>query len=120
MFTDKVERIEMCLARENQKILPIDVYAKVLAKRFALQGDTGLHLSDIGNNEHAVDVLLCNSSNEAEVVSGFNAFRQVKKGLILIKGYGKFNAPNCGEITTAGGMNVHCTLAGFGFVLALR
>jgi hypothetical protein len=92
----------------------------MLYKRFESHLSTDLKMSDIGNgDESTVDILFCNASNEAEVSSGLKSFEKVKRGFILIKGYGRNKAPNCGEIILSARLNVHCTLAGFGFTSAI-
>jgi len=43
----------------------------------------------------------------------------VKRGLLIIKGYGRVKSPNCGDIILGARLNVHCSLAGFGFCCAV-
>jgi hypothetical protein len=105
--------------RGLQKIGCKDEFAKALANRFEAQLNSGLHMADLGQDDDTVDILFCNASNEAEVSSALKSFERVKRGMILIKGYGKANAPNCGEIILESRLNVHCSLAGFGYCLAI-
>jgi hypothetical protein len=105
--------------RGVQGIQSQDAFGQTLAKRFEVQLNSGLSMTDIGSGENAVDIIFCNASNEAEVSSGLKAFERVKRGFILIKGYGRAKAPNCGEIILSARLNVHCSLAGFGFCAAL-
>jgi hypothetical protein len=92
----------------------------MLVQRFETQLNSNLTMADIGNGDvNTIDILFCNASNEAEVSSGLKSFEKVKRGFILIKGYGRNKAPNCGEIILSARLNVHCTLAGFGFTSAI-
>jgi hypothetical protein len=105
--------------RGVQKTDPKDSFALEILQRFNAQLDTGLAMGDIGEREEAIDILFCNASNEAEVSSALKAFERVRRGFILIKGYGRNKAPNCGEIILSARLNVHCSLAGFGTCLSL-
>ncbi len=116
---DQAGRIRIYAPRGIERIRPQDHFGEALDARFKEQQSTGLNMSDLGDDPSAVDIVFCNASNEAEVSSGLKSFERVKRGLIIIKGYGRTKAPNCGEIILAARLNVHCTLAGFGFVAAL-
>lgn len=117
---DQASKIEVYAPRGIQTIGPADEFAKMLTERFQGHLQNELTMADIGNGDaDTIDILLCNASNEAEVSSGLKSFEKVKRGFILIKGYGRNKAPNCGEIILAARLNVHCTLAGFGFSSAL-
>jgi len=105
--------------RGIQKVNATDGISLELAKRFEKQLNSGLEMAELGNGSDAIDILLCNASNEAEVSSGLKSFEKVKRGFILIKGYGRHKAPNCGEIILGARLNVHCSLAGFGFCAAV-
>lgn len=117
---DQASKIEVYAPRGIQTIGPADEFAKMLTERFQGHLQNELTMADIGNGDaDTIDILLCNASNEAEVSSGLKSFEKVKRGFILIKGYGRNKAPNCGEIILDARLNVHCTLAGFGFSSAL-
>jgi hypothetical protein len=117
---DQAVAIEVHAPRGIQGVDAKDEFAQMLFKRFESHLSTDLKMSDIGNgDENTVDILFCNASNEAEVSSGLKSFEKVKRGFILIKGYGRNKAPNCGEIILSARLNVHCTLAGFGFTSAI-
>lgn len=115
----QVANLRIHAPRGVQKLQPRDAFAGELAKRFEAQLNAGLAMGDLGQDGDAVDILFCNASNEAEVSSALKAFERVKRGFIVIKGYGRNKAPNCGEIILAARLNVHCSLAGFGFCLAI-
>jgi hypothetical protein len=120
LVADQASKIEIFAPRGTQTVGPADEFAKMLLERFQGHLKNELTMADIGNGDgNAVDILLCNASNEAEVSSGLKSFEKVKRGFILIKGYGRNNAPNCGEIILSSRINVHCTLAGFGFSSAI-
>lgn len=120
LVADQASKIEIYAPRGIQEVGAADEFAKMLLERFRVNLKNELTMSDIGNGDSdTVDILLCNASNEAEVSSGLKAFEKVKRGFILIKGYGRNKAPNCGEIILAARLNVHCTLAGFGFSSAI-
>ncbi len=119
LIADEASEIRVYAPRGVQPVSAQDNFAKSLAQRFEKQLNTGLTMADIGKSVDAVDILFCNAANEAEVSSGLKAFEKVNRGLILIKGYGRTKAPNCGEIILAARLNVHCSLAGFGFCTAI-
>lgn len=116
---DLASQVRVYAPRGIQKIQATDGFALELAQRFEKQMNAGLQMADLGEGGDAIDILFCNASNEAEVSSGLKSFEKVKKGFILIKGYGRNKAPNCGEIILDARLNVHCSLAGFGFCAAL-
>jgi len=116
---DLASCVRVYAPRGIQKIQATDTFALELAQRFEKQLNSGLQMADLGESGDSIDILFCNASNEAEVSSGLKSFERVKKGFILIKGYGRNKAPNCGEIILGARLNVHCTLAGFGFCAAL-
>ena len=119
LVADEASRIRICAPRGVQPVAAQDDFSKALAQRFEQQLNTGLAMADLGEGDNAIDILFCNASNEAEVSSGLKAFEKVKRGFILIKGYGRAKAPNCGEIILSARLNVHCSLAGYGFCSAL-
>ena len=117
---DLAKNIEICAPRGVQQVGSTDQFSKMLLERFQRQINSNLTTSDIGEGDgNTIDILLCNASNEAEVSSGLKSFEKVKRGFIIIKGYGRVKAPNCGEIILAARLNVHCSLAGFGFCSAI-
>ena len=120
LIGDKAKKINIYAPRGAQKIASTDVYSSTLIEKFDHSLKSKLLPSDIGKNKlNSIDVILCNASNEAEVTSALKSFEAVKRGLIMIKGYGRKDAPNCGEMILAARLNVHCTLAGFGFCTVL-
>lgn len=119
IVADEVEQLKVYAPRGIQTISAQDDFAKLLVKRFEQQLNSNLSMSDIGTSDDSVDILFCNAANEAEVSSALKAFEKVKRGLVLIKGYGRIKAPNCGEIILSARLNVHCSLAGFGFCSAI-
>lgn len=116
---DLASGVRVHAPRGTQALRARDPFAQDLVNRFQAQLNSGLTMTDLGADGDAVDILFCNASNEAEVSSGLKAFEKVRRGLIVIKGYGRAKAPNCGEIILSARLNVHCNLAGFGFCLAL-
>jgi len=118
LVADQASSIRIFAPRGVQQVNPQDAFAEALAERFQGQLNTGLQMTEIGVGD-AVDIVFCNASNEAEVSSGLKSFERVKRGLVLIKGYGRNKAPNCGEIILAARLNVHSSLAGFGFCTAI-
>lgn len=116
---DLAERVRVYAPRGVQGLQTRDPFGQELAKRLDGQLNAGLSMADIGAEGDAVDIIFCNASNEAEVSSGLKSFEKVRRGFILIKGYGRAKAPNCGEIILAARLNVHCTLAGFGVCAAI-
>ncbi len=119
LVADEASQIRVYAPRGIQAVSAQDDFAKTFAKRFERQLNAGLSMADLGQPGDAIDILFCNASNEAEVSSGLKAFEKVKRGLILIKGYGRTQAPNCGEIILSARLNVHCSLAGFGFCFSI-
>lgn len=119
MVADEASQIRIYAPRGIQPVIAQDDFSKTLAKRFEKQLNTDLNMSHLGMPGDAIDILFCNADNEAEVSSGLKAFEKVKRGFILIKGYGRTKAPNCGEIILSARLNVHCSLAGFGFCSAV-
>lgn len=111
---DMSEQVQVFAPRGVQKIHAKDAFAESLVNRFETQLIPNVDMSCLGE-ENCIDILFCNASNEAEVSSGLKAFEKVNRGMILIKGYGRNTAPNCGEIILESRLNVHCSLAGFGF-----
>lgn len=118
IVADQASSIKIFAPRGIEKFAPKDSFAKELAERFRIQLNSGLQMSDVGTNE-SIDILLCNASNEAEVSSALKAFERVKRGFIIIKGYGRKDAPNCGEIILSARLNIHCSVAGFGYCMAV-
>jgi hypothetical protein len=104
--------------RGNQRISPRDGFAKSLLQRFEDQIQPSFEGRDTGTASEAIDIILCNASSEADVSAGLRTFEKINRGLIIIKGYGRSKAPNCGEMILAARLNVHCSLAGFGFCMA--
>jgi len=119
LVADEASQIRVFAPRGIQAVLAQDDFARTLAKRFEIQLNSGLSMLELGMPGDSIDILLCNAANEAEVSSGLKAFEKVKRGFILIKGYGRTKAPNCGEIILSARLNVHCSLAGFGFCSAV-
>jgi len=116
---DMATKVSIHAPRGVQGIQAKDPFAQDLARRFESQLNSGLAMGDLGSSEDAIDIMFCNASNEAEVSSGLKSFEKVRRGFILIKGYGRAKAPNCGEIILSARLNVHCTLAGFGICTAI-
>ena len=114
-----IRTVKIHAPRGCQKLKPTDHFSAELLSRFEGQLDSGLAMSDIGDTDDVVDILFCNASNEAEVSSALKAFENVRRGFIVIKGYGRYNAPNCGDIILSARLNVHCSLAGFGICIAI-
>jgi hypothetical protein len=119
MIGDKVSSIRIHAPRGVQKVIPGDPFASIIYQRFEEQLNTNLQMNEIGKDENSIDIIFCNASNEAEVSSGLKSFENVKKGFVLIKGYGREGAPNCGEIILNARLHVHSTIAGFGFSYAI-
>ena len=119
LVADEASQIRVFAPRGIQAVLAQGDFARTLAKRFEIQLNSGLSMLELGMPGDSIDILLCNAANEAEVSSGLKAFEKVKRGFILIKGYGRTKAPNCGEIILSARLNVHCSLAGFGFCSAV-
>ena len=115
---DEANTVRVCAPRGTQRFAQSDAFAADVAQRFHAQCHAGLELGDIGQHGNTVDILLCNASNEAEVSSALKAFENVRRGFLVIKGYGRIDAPNCGEIILSARLHVHCSLAGFGFCAA--
>jgi len=113
------KRVRAHAPRGVQGLQAKDSFAKELGDRFQDQLNSGLEMSSIGTSKKTVDIIVCNASNEAEVVSALQAFTKVQRGFIIIKGYGRIDAPNCGEIILSARLNVHCSLSGFGVCTAL-
>lgn len=118
LVADQASSIKIFAPRGVQQVNPRDAFATALEARFREQLTTDLQMAELGVGD-ALDIVFCNASNEAEVSSGLKSFEKVKRGLILIKGYGRNKAPNCGEIILSARLNVHCSLAGFGFCSAI-
>lgn len=116
---DMASDVRIHAPRGVQGIQTKDEFGKAIVGRFEQQLSSGLAMGDLGIHTNSVEILLCNASNEAEVSSGLKAFEKAKRGFILIKGYGRAKAPNCGEIILSARLNVHCTLAGFGICSAM-
>lgn len=117
---DGVRNIAIAAPRGGQKVKPKDELAKQLLGRFERQIQSKLTMSDLGSvPENRVQILICNASNEAEVISGIKAFEKVRRGILLIKGYGRHGAPNCGEVMLEARLNIHSTVSGFGFCIAI-
>jgi hypothetical protein len=116
---DMATSVRIHAPRGIQQVQPHDAFGVDLASRFRNQLNAGLAMADLGTDEQAVDIVFCNASNEAEVSSGLRSFDKVRRGFLLIKGYGRSRAPNCGELILASRLNVHCTLAGFGVCSSL-
>jgi len=119
MLGDMASTVRFHAPRGVQAINAKEPFAKELALKFESRLNSGLSMGDIGASDGVVDILLCNASNEAEVSSALQSFEKVKRGFILIKGYGRAKAPNCGEIILSARLNVHCALAGFGVCVAI-
>jgi hypothetical protein len=115
---DQNEKISIYAPGGLEKIAVKDEFARQIALGFAKSVDKNLTMQDIGTNNN-VDLIFCNASNEAEITSGIKFFERVSEGMILIKGYGKLGAPNCGEIMLQSKINLHCTIPGFAFSLNL-
>lgn len=96
-----------------------DAFAKELLLRYQASCQDTIQFDEIGSDPKTVDIVLCNASSEADVAAGLRLFANVKRGLILIKGYGRHDAPNCGDLVLGARLNVHCSLAGFGFAAAI-
>jgi hypothetical protein len=105
--------------RGFEKVTPADSYSKQLFERFISQEDKNFKNDLLLKELKHIHIVLCNASNEAEVVSGLKFFEKVQRGVLIIKGYGRAKAPNCGEIVMSTRMNIHCSLAGYGSVVSL-
>ena len=116
---DQASNVKVYAPRGVQGVQPQDPFAKEIAEKFDKRLKTKLSMADLGKKGNSVDIIFCNASNEAEVSSALKAFEKVNRGFIVIKGYGRVKAPNCGEIILSARLNVHCTLAGFGFCSAI-
>ncbi|MBI5921847.1 MAG: hypothetical protein HY847_09345 [Betaproteobacteria bacterium] len=103
----------------SQQVVSRDAFANDLLNRFKGACESSVPFGNVGKGKNSLEIVLCNASNEADVASGLRLFANVKRGLILIKGYGRVEAPNCGELVLGAGLNVFCSLAGFGFAAAV-
>jgi hypothetical protein len=120
MVGDLAKSIKIHAPRGIQKVSLDDPFSSLMYQRFESQLNSSLKMDEIGTEpSNSIDIIFCNASNEAEVSSGLKSFENVKRGFILIKGYGREGAPNCGEIILSARLNVHSTLAGFGFCYAI-
>ncbi len=115
----KPKHVSILAPRGMQKLGSADSFANEFLQRFEEQTRSKITLADVGKSRHDVDIIFANASNEAEVASGIKAFEKVKRGVLVIKGYGRSNAPNCGELIVGSNLNVHCTLAGFGICTSI-
>jgi len=102
-----------------QQVVCRDAFARDLLLRFSDLREASVPFDGVGKGKNALDIVLCNASNEADVAVGLRLFANVKRGLILIKGYGRAEAPNCGDLILDARLNIHCSLAGFGFAAAI-
>lgn len=117
---DSVQELTIYAPRGIQVLNAVDDFAADLKNRFEKQIKADLSDIDLNLNEaNTVQIVLCNSSNEADVLSALKTFQKINHGCLLIKGYGRANAPNCGEIITSLRLHIHCSLAGFGFAASL-
>lgn len=111
---DDMQRLRVFSPRGIQKFNPTDNFASEIWQKF----NTYL-ISDLttlsASRDQPLDIIFCNATSEAEVISGIKYFQGIERGFIVIKGYGRVNAPNCGEVILDSGAHVHCSLAGFGF-----
>lgn len=120
MVGDLASSIKIHAPRGIQKVSLDDPFSSLMYQRYETQMNSNLQMTEIGTEpSNSIDIIFCNASNEAEVSSGLKSFENVKRGFILIKGYGREGAPNCGEIILSAKLNVHSTLAGFGFCYAI-
>lgn len=111
---NKPKHLHILAPRGYQRLAPSDSFANEYLERFERQSKSKILLTDVGKGKDEVDIIFANASSEAEVASGIKAFENVKRGVLVIKGYGRSSAPNCGELIVGANLNVHCTIAGFG------
>jgi hypothetical protein len=120
LIGDSVRKLDVYAPRGIQELKPIDQFAIELEEKFKKRVKSDMsNLDKVFDDKDSMQIVLCNSSNEADVLSGLKTFQKINHGCILIKGYGRANAPNCGELITSLRLHVHCTLAGFGFAASL-
>lgn len=116
---DDIDTLKIYAPRGVQKLQAVDEFSNELIRNYERKIIHELMSEQVCKESKRVDIFLCNSSSEADVYSGINSFVKAKSGLLLIKGYGRVNAPNCGEILLENRLNLHCSLAGFGICLAI-
>jgi hypothetical protein len=117
---DTVQELTIYAPRGLQKLNTLDQFATDLKNKFEKRVRSDLSdIEKIFKNENSMQIVLCNASNEADVLSALKTFEKINHGCLLIKGYGRANAPNCGEIITSLRLHIHCSLAGFGFAASL-
>jgi hypothetical protein len=119
MLSRKVCEYKHYAPRGVDGVKCIDEFSAALVRTFYTEYEKSFSMESIKNDDKGVTMVLCNASDEAEVTSALKAFQLVRHGLIIIKGYGRLSAPNCGEIIVENNLNVHCTLAGFGYAAAI-
>jgi hypothetical protein len=119
LISDRVNSIKLFAPRGLQKLPNKNEFTKELLNKFdpKVIGQTGFNENGKGRN--GFDIIFCNSSKEADVISGVKLFSETKKGFIFIKGYGRRGSPNCGDHVLAQNLNIHCSLSGFGFAASL-
>jgi hypothetical protein len=111
---NKPKHLQILAPRGYQRLAPCDPHANEYLERFEKQSKAKILLTDVGKGKDEIDIIFANASSEAEVASGIKAFERVKRGVLIIKGYARSKAPNCGELIVSANLNVHCTIAGFG------
>jgi hypothetical protein len=119
LISDRVNSVKLFAPRGLQKIPSNTKFARELLAKFnpLVVGKAGF--DENGKGRNGFDIIFCNSSKEADVISGIKLFSYTKKGFIVIKGYGRKGSPNCGDHVLEQNLNVHCSLAGYGFSASL-
>ena len=86
---DSVQELTIYAPRGIQVLNAVDDFAANLKNRFEKQIKADLSDIDLNFNEaNTVQIVLCNSSNEADVLSALKTFQKINHGCLLIKGYG--------------------------------
>lgn len=111
--------LNICAPRGVQSVKAIDNFARDLYQQFESSINMDLTMKHIAQDNETLKIIFSNASSEAEVVSSLKSFESVSNGLLLIKGYGRSKAPNCGEIMLGAKLNLHNSLAGFSIAFAL-
>lgn len=119
VFLGGAPNVKIYCPRGYEVLQPSDPFVVDLWNRYKNQIVNQHEEISEKDSDDTFSLLLCNASNEADINSALKVFEKVQRGAIIIKGYGRRSAPNCGDATLALGINVHCSPAGYGMALTI-
>lgn len=118
-FLPESNRIYLFAPNGLDKINATDNLSRDIAERFNKLVNYTKILPNGHDRLDSIKFILCNATDAAEVLTGLELYSTINRGILIIKGYSRAKAPNCGDAMLAARLNIHCNISGFGLSVAI-